>query len=993
MNNRQDRKWFLVILTLALLAAPVGMRAQEEEEEGEAQEPAVTTVENAQLAIELGAPFRDNAVLQREMKVPVWGWSAPGTTVTVEFAGQKKSAVAGEDGTPSSPNGSAVARWMLELDPLKASFEPAEMVIQESGVSGQKSGKKVVLKNILVGEVWFASGQSNMQWPASQCDVGLLQNQIAERVAAGKEKQPVIREAKITDRFAALHPIERANAAWSEEAITMSAIAYSFAYHVFREIDAPIGILNCSFSQTSIQAWTPRIGFRDGTDEYTKAIYQKILQTDPNTPEHKAAWEKFYADAESDLKAGRRLSVKRPGNLDGNRDASWMFNARLNPMIPYAVRGGIWNQGYANMGEGLVYYNNLHSMIRGWRLCWNKPDMPVYFNQFYCPGRSEAPSIGGVAEMRLGTWLARDIPHVGMASQIDITGAVHYANKTIGGQRLALHALKNDYGMKVIADGPMFKSYRVDGDKVIVELEHAEGGLVVAETGSNSAKGLAVPKVIPDGAPQVKHFYLAGEDRVWWPAEVKIDGSKLVVTSAKVQAPRGVTYGMGGIGNRPNIYNHSLIPLTPFIYYDNKLVTSENWPGGQIQVGGAEEVDPLAAIKYVYRKMPLLSSQFVNNAVLQAGQPVIIWGAAVEDDAKEVKGKAEIAFSFAGIEKTIPVTPDMREWQVALPPMAASAEPKTLKVAFSIDGQVVHERVCTNIVLGDVWFVAAPSAKFSLPEVKATGIVRMMGRKTKGDRVGNPRRYSVSVSTGPENRFASRWENAGGYAAALGNSIAAKTGKPVGIVFMQSASPQINKKNPRKSVPAPQLKHWFPAECLDQAPSLMSDYETLASVRPGNKYYEASLRQYLNDWKKYWGEYIPALMNTKAVPDGRAWGSYPGLGSVNSDASQCYNVMVSSFTPGNFKGVIFLASPYMVEADQGALFGEQMTALANCWKAKFACEDPAFIYTIPSKALAAKITPPSGIKGNVKAVEVNDWSEAGAVIEAAVEASLAGASE
>jgi hypothetical protein len=286
--------------------------------------------------------------------------------------------------------------------------------------------------------------------------------------------------------------------------------------------------------------------------------------------------------------------------------------------------------------------------------------------------------------------------------------------------------------------------------------------------------------------------------------------------------------------------------------------------------------------------------------------------------------------------------------------------------------------------LGDVWFVAAPSAKFSLPEVKATGTVRMMKRNTKGDRAGNPRRYSVSVSTGPENRFSSRWENAGGYAAALGNSIAAKTGQPVGIVFMQSAFTQPKKSDPKKIARGPELKHWFPAECLDQAPSLLNDYETLASVRPGNKYYEASLRQYLNDWKQYWGEYIPALMNTKAVPDGRAWGSYPGLGSVNSDAAQCYNVMVSSFTPGNFKGVIFLASPYMVEADQGALFGEQMSALANCWKAKFACEDPVFIYTIPSKALAAKITAPTGIKGKSKAVQITAWDACVDVIEAAV---------
>lgn len=956
-------------LVLGLLFVPFGLMAQEEDED-EGSEPEATAEVVGKPSIELGAPFRDNAVLQRDMKVPVWGWSEPGTTVTVAFAGQKKSAVAGKDD----------GKWLVELDPLEASFEPASMEISESG------GKSVTLNNILVGEVWLASGQSNMQWPAANCDVGLLQGQIAERVAAGKESQPVIREAKVTDYYAALHPVERANAVWSDEAAAMSAIAYAFAYHVFREINVPIGILNCSFSETSIQAWTPRVGFRDGTDAYTKAMYQKILQTDPTTPEHKAAWEKYYADAVRASKAGERIPGPRPGNMGGNRDATWMFNARLNPMIPFAVRGGIWNQGYANMGDGLLYYNHLHNLIRGWRLSWDRPDMPVYFNQFYCPGTSESPTISRLAEMRLGTWLARDIPHVGMASQIDITGAIHYFNKTLSGQRLALHALRNEYGKKVIADGPMFKSYRVEGNQVIVELEHTDGGLVVAETGSNSGKGLAVPTVIPDGANQVKLFYLAGEDRVWHPAEVKIDGSKLVVTSAQVPAPLGVTYGMGGIGGRPNIYNQGLLPLTPFVAYDHQLVTSETWPGAELQVAGADEVDPLAGIRWQYRKMPLLSSQFVDNAVLQAGQPVVIWGAAVEDDAEAVTGKAEIRFSFGGIEKTIPVTPGMREWQVTLPPMAASAEPQTLHVAFSIDGDILHERVCTNIVLGDVWYVAAPGGSFKVPEVKPTGgIVRMMTRSTKGDRAGSPRRYSVSVSTAPENRFASRWRDARGFAAALGNRIAAETGHPVGIVLMQSASERIDKKRPKRSIYAPELKHWIAAECLGLAPSLRSDFEQLESVRPGSPFYEANLRRYLAEWKQYWSEYIPALMHTKAVPDGRAWGGFPGMGgSVNTDAGNRYNVMVSSFTPGSFKGIVFMAGDKMVEADQGALFGEQMSALANCWKTKFACEDPVFIYTLPSKALAPRITLPKDIKGKSKAVEIDTWNAAGDVIEAAV---------
>ncbi|NIP93342.1 MAG: hypothetical protein GWO24_07760, partial [Akkermansiaceae bacterium] len=149
--------------------------------------------------VELGAPFRDHAILQRGMKVPVWGWSRPGTRVTVEFAGQEKNATTDRNG-----------KWMLELDPLAASREPAEMTITVEG------GGSVALEDLLVGEVWLASGQSNMQWIASKCDVGrVLMKRIEERVAAGEEKPPLIREALVTDCFAALHPIERTESRWS----------------------------------------------------------------------------------------------------------------------------------------------------------------------------------------------------------------------------------------------------------------------------------------------------------------------------------------------------------------------------------------------------------------------------------------------------------------------------------------------------------------------------------------------------------------------------------------------------------------------------------------------------------------------------------------------------------------------------------------------------------------------------------------------------------
>lgn len=879
-------------------------------------------------ALELGPPFRDHAILQREMKLPVWGWSKPKTSVTVTFAGQSKQAEAGPDG-----------KWTVELKPLKASFDPTELVISEKG------GDTITLKDILVGEVWLASGQSNMQWVASKCDTGrVLQKQIAERVAAGEEKAPVIREAKITNYFAALHPIEHADAEWSSDQGNFSAIAFSFAYDLQRELKVPIGILNCSFSQTSIQAWTPRVGFANGTSDYTKALYQKILESDPSTPEHKKAWRAFYQQIEDTLTNNKALitggkpalpvSTKTPGNFSGNRDSSWLFNARLNPMIPFAIRGAIWNQGYANSGEGLLYYDNLHSMIRGWRTLWNNPELPVYFHQFYCPGKKgdwdHSPSIGSTAEMRLGTWMARDIPHTGMASQIDITGAIHYANKTLPGQRLALHALKNQYGKNIEADGPMLLRHSVEGEKVTIEFDHADG-LCVGETGTNSKSGLALPTIIPEGAAKVRSFYLADANRVWHPATITaIKGNKVTIQAAGVKEPRGVSYGTGGIGNEPNLYNSALLPTTPFIVYDNKPVLSKSWPDEALKIV-SQEIDPsTVGLSYEYRRMPILSTQFRDNAVLQAGKPLIIWGSAIHDWGYEAKGKAVIRFSFAGIEKTIPVTPGMKEWQVVLPAMKASAKPKTLRVRLEIDGELAHERIAEGIVLGDVIYVASPPTITNFPIAgKSSAPVRMMKRKAKRFRFTRPSRFSVCVSTTPKNRFASEWAEASGFAAALGHRLSKKTGNPVGVIFMQSAA------SGKPAVDDTTIKSWIHPDDLKLAPSLMDDYKNLAAVRPGNPYYAANARQYVKAWQDYWNTYIPELIKTKRVPDAIPWGSYPSLsGNVTSTASQVFNVMTESFTPTSLKRIVFITSETMSK-EAGAQFAEQKQALSQSWQTRF----------------------------------------------------------
>jgi hypothetical protein len=180
-----------------------------------------------------------------------------------------------------------------------------------------------------------------------------------------------------------------------------------------------------------------------------------------------------------------------------------------------------------------------------------------------------------------------------------------------------------------------------------------------------------------------------------------------------------------------------------------------------------------------------------------------------------------------------------------------------------------------------------------------------------------------------------------------------------------------------KDGPEADLKEWIPATCLDKASSLKKDYEELASLRPGNPFYDANVRSYIADWKKYWGEYIPELMKTRRVPDARPWGTYPSMkSSITTTASQTYNVMVHSFTPGSFKGVIFFPAKDVFAKDQGALYGEQLSALANGWKELFGGADPYFFYAVPSSTLAPKISKPQGIKGKSAGFEINSWTDA-----------------
>lgn len=341
--NMSSRNTWLFPITAALMLLPVaGLIAAEQA----ASKPASN--------IELGAPFRDHAILQREMDLPVWGWNKPGTTVTVEFAGQKQT-------TPTDAQG----KWLLKLKPLNASAEPAEMVISSS------DGNKTTLKNLLVGEVWHASGQSNMEWFAGKS----LCAGLAQDLVKAKDELP-IREFR-TDTVSALYPQQRvtSEAGWksSRSAGDFSALALAFAHELHRELKVPIGILLTSHSNTRIEAFTAGKAIKAHPKLQSDA--DQIADGDAGTAQGRAAFEKYYRDLAAWQKASAALGFpverplarpKLPGIAGEWRGPSQFYNGKIAPVVPYAIRGSIWCQGESNAGDGRLYAARLEALARGW---------------------------------------------------------------------------------------------------------------------------------------------------------------------------------------------------------------------------------------------------------------------------------------------------------------------------------------------------------------------------------------------------------------------------------------------------------------------------------------------------------------------------------------------------------------------------------------------------------------------------------------------------
>jgi len=488
---------------------------------------------------DVGIPayFSEHMVLQQGMHVPIWGTAEPGERVVVALGPRKGTAVAGTDGA-----------WRVILRKLSAGG-PLTLTVQ---------GKNTLtVKDVLVGEVWFCSGQSNMEMTVAREDrywCGVT-NEAAEIASAD---HPWIREFR-TQVVMSEEPRRQVEGQWyvcSKSSVgKFSATAYFFARELQSRLGVPVGLLTSSYGASTAQAWISRPALAENPllahllDEHAAAQAAFAANEDARNKYLEAL--RIWHIAEARAKVEGKDKPRAPKNPDPDQDQHSpcvLFNGMVAPFIPYAIRGAIWYQGESNYPTGDRYFSLMETLIHDWRRRWNEGNLPFLFVQLanYNKLATDPNNRTEMAPVREGQLRTLSIPKTAMAVAIDIGDAanIHPKNKQEVGRRLALAARALVYGEGVPFSGPIYDRMSVAGHSMRIRFKQADGGLVGK-----------------DGA--LTGFAIAGEVGAFHWAEATIEGKSVVVSSPKVPRPRAVRYGWAD--NPPvNLYNGAGLPASPF---------------------------------------------------------------------------------------------------------------------------------------------------------------------------------------------------------------------------------------------------------------------------------------------------------------------------------------------------------------------------------------------------------------------------------------------
>lgn len=467
--------------------------------------------------------FGNRMVLQREQKNRVWGKAAANEKVTVSIAGQNHSATAGADGL-----------WQVELNPLQAGG-PHEMTI--------KGSNEIKITDILVGEVWICSGQSNMQW-----SINASYSPDLERLAANNPQLRMINFPQVGTQ----EPIwEHKNSEWKtttpENVGNFSAVGYFFGRQLQQTLNVPVGLINNAWGGSACEAW----------------INRDVMKSDGRFNELLERWTKMEERVEAlstkaDITDGEKKELEGLKNqMRGNSRPGNIYNGVLKSHLGYGIRGAIWYQGESNAGRAYQYRDLFPLMISNWRNEWKQGDFPFYWVQLAdFKAETAQPGESDWAELREAqTMTMAKLPNTGEAVIIDIGEGkdIHPKNKVDVGRRLARWALAKDYGIQIAYHSPQFKSMEKVEKKIVLSFDHVGGGWRPFDV--NEPRGFAV----------------AGEDKkfVWAQAKLLPDG-RVEVWSDEIENPVAARYAWA---DNPvcNMFDNAGLPLTPF--------RTDDWPG------------------------------------------------------------------------------------------------------------------------------------------------------------------------------------------------------------------------------------------------------------------------------------------------------------------------------------------------------------------------------------------------------------------------------
>jgi len=910
----------------------------------------------ADKALELAVPFTNHMILQRKAKVPVWGFDKPGSKVTVEFASQSHSAVADQNGD-----------WKLALDPLEASAEGRPFAVKND------RGESIQLDDVLVGEVWFASGQSNIVWTAGKSMCGELAKQL---VSSGGSVP--IREINI-ETVSALYPQKRATTleGWrkSSAAGGFSALALAFAYDLHKELQVPVGILLSAHSNTRIEAFTSRESIEAHPE--LKADVELMHLGDALTPIGAKAFEQYEKDIRT-WQTGA-IEIAKAGGINGPppnlpgiagmwRGPSQFFSGKINPVVPYAIRGAIWCQGEANAGDGKLYVARMEALVRGWRQAWGMPEMPFYFTQMQCYGSSEAkPDDLGFADVRQAQfrYFLNNRKNVGMVVQTDLNSArpegIHYSEKLHPGMRLARWALANDYGKDIPFTGPIYSGYEVKGGKAIVSFEKGSlsGGLMVGSKGmAADAKdpGKYVEPARPTPGEKLNHFRLCGSDGVWHAANAQIEGDTVVVESPAVPAPTGVQYAYCAVPTNSNLYNKAGLPAMPFAAVGGELIfqplTEERKSSG--------EARPFVHVANYLR----------NGAIIQRDQPLPIWGHANVD--------AEVTVKLGGATAT--TTADKLErWSVTLPPMPASAKAITLEVSTSTGAKTTT----SGILVGDVWFLTGTTQLGEMARLKDAAqpatlpLVREFRKLTKSSTNPTPRKRYFETGGG---RFRSSWTDADFSESKEGVTMFAyqfakslgRSGVPQGFITMSAGS---GGRSPQYATPL----SWTSFEAIQslKEPAFQKRIDALMLQYPHSEIARAAVDRHLTEVRETVKKIID-VQRQKLDLTVKAPLAFPPFPTAERESgvtpdmipTGAYNWCVSPFTPMAVAGVIWVPSEGNIGPEPGQ-YARELEIFAQSLPQTFGGKNVPFIFAQPDAALVKGITEPK--LSSAKMIRFTAW--------------------